>query len=281
MKSEISPIFRGNQVSAPQGSAMDARRVFRFEDFTFDQFRGTFSRGVDDINLRRKTFLVLQYLVANAGRLLSKDEILEAVWPDVIVTEDSLVKCVHEARLALGDADGRLIRTVPRRGYLFDVPVTVSEGGATDKAQVQSRQKSSSGRFPIGAVRALAGRNLRLWWMGCGGAMLALIILMVVVGPRWVTGVPAPDHPSIAILPFVNMSGDPQQGFYGDGIAEDLITGLTHFPNLFVIARNSTFAYKTESFAGQGDRRGIGRPLSSRRQRSARTRTAAHNRPTD
>jgi adenylate cyclase len=244
MKPEISTIFRGNQVSAPQGSAMAACKVFRFEGCTLDQFRGSFSRGVDDIDLRPKTFSVLQYLVANAGRLLSKDEILKAVWPGVFVTEDSLVRCVHEARLALGDADGRLIRTVPRRGYLFDAPVIVSEGGAPGVPDPESGPTSSNRSSAIAAAPALADRKRRSFWIASGAAALLLAILTAaVLWPRWTPG-PEPDHPSIAVLPFVNMSGDPRQEFYSDAITEDLITGLAHFPNLFVIARNSTFAYK-------------------------------------
>lgn len=231
-------------MSAPQVPAIDARKVFRFGDCTLDQFRGSFSRGADEIELRPKTFAVLQLLVANAGRLLSKDEILAAVWPDVVVTEDSLVRCVHEARLALGDADGRLIRTVPRRGYLFDMAVTVSAGGATGGPRFQHGQQSSSDRLPIAAGRPWTGRNLRLPWIGGGLALLILVVLAVGLRAGSRTGAFTPERPAVAVLPFVNMSGDPAQEFHGDGIAEDLIAGLTHFPDLFVIARNSTFAYK-------------------------------------
>src|SRR5262245_20802111 len=70
------------------------------------------------IDLRHRSFAVLRYLAANAGRVVTKDELLAAIWPGLTVTEDSLTQCVSEIRRALGDAGRDLIRTVPRRGYM-------------------------------------------------------------------------------------------------------------------------------------------------------------------
>jgi DNA-binding winged helix-turn-helix (wHTH) protein len=93
----------------------------QFEHFALDLARGTLRMGEREIDLRPKTFDVLRCLAENAGRLVSKQELYEAVWPDVTVSDDALVQCIRELRLALGDEKHSLIKTVPRRGYLLDV----------------------------------------------------------------------------------------------------------------------------------------------------------------
>lgn len=95
-----------------------------FEGFTLDLVRGCLRRDAQPVDLRPKSFAVLCHLVRNAQRLVPKDELIEAVWPQVVVTDDSLARCVSDLRRALGDAQMRLVKTVPRRGYLLDTPVT-------------------------------------------------------------------------------------------------------------------------------------------------------------
>ncbi|MPY76132.1 MAG: tetratricopeptide repeat protein [Alphaproteobacteria bacterium] len=236
------------------------RKVFRFEGFALDQIRGSLSNGSQEIDLRPKTFAVLQFLVENAGHLLSKDEILRAVWPNVIVTEDSLVRCVHEARLALGDSDQRLIRTVPRRGYLFDVPVIGSEEKAAQVfAPVEAGLHVSNAMPAVAPGRTSSARGRRMMW-----PTLAVATLMVaLVGASifaWhsPSGPAMPIQPSIAVLPFANLSGDPRQDFFSDGISEDLITNLSSFSDLFVIARNSSFAYRGKTIRANRVGRDLG-----------------------
>jgi formylglycine-generating enzyme required for sulfatase activity/DNA-binding winged helix-turn-helix (wHTH) protein len=98
-------------------------RVLRFDRFALDLTRGRLRAGDEDIQLRPKAFEVLCYLAANAGRLVLKQELYEAVWPDVTVSDDSIVQCIAELRHKLGDDDRRLIKTVSRRGYLLDAAV--------------------------------------------------------------------------------------------------------------------------------------------------------------
>jgi len=111
----------------PGGGEMQAvsRQVFCFEGFTLDLRRGCLRSDDREIELRPKSFEVLRYLVEHAGRLVPKDEFVKAVWPNVIVSDESLTRCMSEVRLALGDGDQHLIKTVPRRGYLFAVPVSL------------------------------------------------------------------------------------------------------------------------------------------------------------
>jgi TolB-like protein/Flp pilus assembly protein TadD len=109
--------------------------VFCFEGFTLDLLRGCLRRDAQVIGLRPKSFAVLCHLVRNAQRLVPKDELIDAVWPHVVVTDDSLARCVSDLRRALGDAQMRLVKTLPRRGYLFDAAVTRKDWAAASDSQ--------------------------------------------------------------------------------------------------------------------------------------------------
>jgi formylglycine-generating enzyme required for sulfatase activity len=97
-----------------------------FDKFSLDLARGRLRAGDQDIELRPKTFEVLKYLANRAGHLVAKQELYDAVWPNVIVSDDSIAQCIRELRGKLGDDDHNLIKTVARRGYLLDAPVTTS-----------------------------------------------------------------------------------------------------------------------------------------------------------
>ena len=97
--------------------------VYRFENFTLELARGCLFSSEAEVKLRPKSFEALSYVVENAGRLVSKEELVRAVWPDSFVSDNSLAQCFLEIRKALGDDDQRIIKTVSRRGYVFDVPV--------------------------------------------------------------------------------------------------------------------------------------------------------------
>jgi DNA-binding winged helix-turn-helix (wHTH) protein len=95
-------------------------RTYLFGAFVLDVDRGALLKDGADVPLRPKCFKVLSYLVEHHGLLVTKNEVLGAVWPDVVVTEDSLTQCLIQIRKVLGDTSRDMIRTVPRRGYLFD-----------------------------------------------------------------------------------------------------------------------------------------------------------------
>jgi TolB-like protein len=173
-------------------SRMSEGSSYRFDRFIVDLRSACLRRDGIVVPLRPKSFDVLVYLVRHPGRLVAKGELIESIWQNVIVTENSLAQCIREIREALGDDAQAMIETVAKRGYLFAPPVMVDDAAAR-------------------------GEGARL---------------------------PLPDRPSIAVLPFANMSGDPDQDYFADGISEDLITGLSHIRWLFVIARNSTFVYR-------------------------------------
>jgi len=90
-----------------------------FGQFVLDLSRERLLRDGDQVKLRPQSFRILQYLVENSGRLLTKSELVNALWGDLAVTDDSLVQCLRDVRLALDDRDHAIIQTVPKRGYLF------------------------------------------------------------------------------------------------------------------------------------------------------------------
>ena len=106
---------------------MSATRL-RFARYLLDLDRGALLLDGAEVALRPKTFAVLCHLAANAGRLVSKEELFAAAWPNVVVTDDALVQSIGELRRALGEADARWITTVPRRGYRFEAPVSEDAG---------------------------------------------------------------------------------------------------------------------------------------------------------
>jgi adenylate cyclase len=186
----------------------------RFEGFVFDPVRGALldADGVQ-VALRPKTYAALKYLLANRGRLIARDELLDAVWPGIFVSDDSITQCVAEIRRALGEHGPRVLRTVPKRGYLFEAPAGPGEAAQAVQAAPASETRPAGPAGPNGA--------------GPNGA-----------------GTPAPEGPpAIAILPFENLNPDRTNSHFVNGITDDLITGLSRFRSLSVIDRHSSFQF--------------------------------------
>jgi predicted ATPase/DNA-binding winged helix-turn-helix (wHTH) protein/Flp pilus assembly protein TadD len=130
--------------------------AYRFGEFTLDLARGALFRSGEEVKLRPKVFEVLKYLVENSGRLIGKEEMAKAIWPDCFVTDDSLVQCTVELRRALGDPDQQMIKTIPRRGYLFAAAVHPSNGPAAFPESVRELSTAQDGRV---AVEKLSSRR--------------------------------------------------------------------------------------------------------------------------
>jgi DNA-binding winged helix-turn-helix (wHTH) protein len=156
--------------------------ALRFDRFTLDLRRGCLRAGDRDIDLRPKAFEVLCYLANNAGRLVPKQELYEAVWPAVTVCDDSLVQCIRELRYKLGDNDRRLIKTVSRRGYLMDAAVSAqalqspSDGSRMQVAEAPQKLPTEL-RVPLPALSPTTTPKLRVW----GAATLVPPLIAVVV----------------------------------------------------------------------------------------------------
>jgi len=177
---------------------------YRFSRFELDLIRGCLREGDREIKVRPKTFVVLQHLVEQAGRLLSKDELMAAAWPGVHVSDDSLTQCIREIRRALDDGDQACIRNVPGRGYLFAAPVACVE-----PMPAQPRR-----RFLRAAVRPRGLVGLGVAAAVCVGAAAGLL------AARWLDSAPwaaPPSLLSVAVLPFTPL---------GDGSA-DLANAFT------------------------------------------------------
>ena len=112
--------------------AAKPHQTYSFNEFTVDLGRGCLWRGAEEVKLRPKVFEALSYLVVHNNRLVTKDELIKALWTDTFVTDDSLVQCVVELRRALGDGASACLKTVPRRGYIFTAEVQDARAAAVD-----------------------------------------------------------------------------------------------------------------------------------------------------
>lgn len=170
---------------------------FLFEDCALDTDLRELRREGVPVAVEPQVFDLLVHLIDQRDRVVSKDDLLAAVWGGRIVSESALFNRINAARNAVGDTGGqqRLIRTLPRKGVRFVGEVRADESSTTSNAA---------------------------------------------------HGPPLPDRPSIAVLPFTNMSGE-DQDYFVDGISEDLITGLARIRWLFVTARNSSFVYQNRA----------------------------------
>jgi TolB-like protein/DNA-binding winged helix-turn-helix (wHTH) protein len=243
-----------------------APKILRFGRFTFNPNAASLSCEGREIPLRHKSFDVLLYLTHNPGRVVSKDELIEAVWPGIFVTDNSLVQCISDIRAALNDDDQEILKTVARRGYLFAAPVTEIRppaGQQVPQASEQAGGDPSIDRIPAEplpdhhagkfgawlphryAVAIFAGLALlsasgaAWWWSGGPGAGFAS--RSPAGTPEFAADLP---HASIAVLPFDDLGGDSERMGLGEALAEIIISSLSKTPKMFVIARNSTFTYK-------------------------------------
>jgi class 3 adenylate cyclase/DNA-binding winged helix-turn-helix (wHTH) protein len=129
------------------GSSAAVAGVLRYPGFEVDIDRGELRVEERTVALRPKTFALLTYLAQHPGRLVARDELIQAVWRDVIVTDDSLVQCISELRSALGDQRQQVIRTVPRRGYMLELqPITPTVSREADATDSISPAPSSENR---------------------------------------------------------------------------------------------------------------------------------------
>lgn len=158
-------------MSSSQAPAPDTRhRQYRFGDFTLDLDSGFLSRGNAQVSLRPKAFDALVYLVERHGRLVTKAELIEALWPDTAVTDNSLAHCLAEIRRSLGDRSQQVIRTVARRGYVFAAPV------GTPVLEFEDNLREPLERPVVLPVSASPTGPYRHRWKAAGAAVAALAV---------------------------------------------------------------------------------------------------------
>ena len=237
-------------------TSVSENRTYSFGDYTLDLARGALLRSGADVKLRPKSFEVLRLLVERHGRLVTKEELLDAVWGRTVVTEGSIVQCLIDVRRAIGDESQQMIKTVPRRGYIFDLPVTLSDGAPQEtcvSVSLSAPQESGSDERPSTTAPQAQSRLRSLRQGLFAAALISLVPFAIWWGleSRGTDATPPVErvsaqapHNSIAVLPFVNMSSDPDNEYFCDGISEEILNRLAAFPDLHVIARTSSFALK-------------------------------------
>ncbi|MCS3452030.1 adenylate cyclase [Bradyrhizobium elkanii] len=194
---------------------------YLFGEYAFDVDRREVHRGADIVSVAPQVFDLINYLLRNRERVVSKDDLIKAIWNGRSVSDAALTTRLNAARIAIGDSgeEQRFIKTLPRKGFRFV--------GAVQEAL-----------DPLGTQQVTENRQ---------------------VEPQQ-PDLALPDKPSIAVLPFENMSGDPEHEFFAEGMVEEIITALSRFKSLFVIARNSSFTFKGRAV----DIKEVGRRLGVR-----------------
>jgi TolB-like protein/DNA-binding winged helix-turn-helix (wHTH) protein len=231
-------------------------RLYHFGEFALDSRRRTLYRADTPISLTAKAFDLLLFLAQNPDRLVTKEELLQAVWGETFVEEGNLTQYISHLRKALGDAseDTRMIVTIARKGYQFTMDVAVAEApDTTEQAAVQvptARSSLADAQPSLGNPLDEAVPKTPKQW-GAAAALTALIVILAAVTyASWrhfseVT--PTRSHKiMLAALPFENLTGDPNKDYLADGLTEETISQLGRLnPELLgVIARTSVMGYK-------------------------------------
>jgi TolB-like protein/DNA-binding winged helix-turn-helix (wHTH) protein/Tfp pilus assembly protein PilF len=233
----------GYAAGSQPGQNMESIRtvVFRFANAEFEQLSGTLRVAGQERRLRPQSAAVLAQLLSHVGQLVSQEQLLQSVWGDTIVTDNSLAQCISEIRAALGPANDKLIETVPRRGYIL---------------RSELKPDNTPTNPPIDKPADVHPKG----WMQLGAAALVIILGAALwLGLRLLPQANAA-RLSLAVLPFQSHSLGPEQAWFADTVGEDLSLHLSRIPGAQVIARVSTQAYG----AGSTDVRQVGRELGVR-----------------
>lgn len=263
--------------------------LYEFGPFVLNPAEHTLARDGQPVPLRPKVFDILLVLVENSGHLVDKDALMEAVWPEQFVEEGNLNKNISLLRQALGESgdDSKYIETVPKRGYRFTADVRALNGDPETELVVETRTRASlvleeeaddetptahgDARAtdpvvvtppiaaPAAASAQLAGKSERQRKSKAILAAAAVVIVLAAVAYFFYSSRSSDKAiNSVAVLPFVNESGDPEAEYLSDGISESLINSLSQLPELKVIARSSTFKYKGAEIDAQEVARALG-----------------------
>ena len=214
---------------------------YLFEDYTFDTERRELHRGADAISITPQVFDLLEYLIRNRERVVSKDDLIGAVWNGRIVSDAALTTRLNAARNAIGDSGEKqcLIKTVSRKGFRFVGTVEEAPIGGRSAVVADSHDQSDAVQ---GGAAARNGPYPRTY-----DDVSPLNRL-------------SPPPLSIVVLPFTNLGADPEQDHFIDGVTESLTTDLSRISGLFVIGRHTAFAFKGKAI----DLEQVGRELNVR-----------------
>jgi DNA-binding winged helix-turn-helix (wHTH) protein/tetratricopeptide (TPR) repeat protein len=225
--------------------------VLRFAGFQLDSDRAEL-RGPDGgtVRLRPKTFEMLRLFAANAGRVVSKQELMEAVWPNVHVGEDNLFQCIREIRTALSDEQRQIVRLVSGRGYLFSADVSEEPDGAAVRADAPLPAAAPSGGLQAPAETAAERTEtpktlfgLRKPAVVAAAASLGAVIALAAAAQVWRPELAFRRGPPIvAVLPVVDASGDPRGATMAAAVTGRLTDGFARIDNIRVLEPRSQMA---------------------------------------
>ncbi len=224
---------------------MNQQPVYRFDDFLVDPETWRLSRGGEEIHLEPVVLELLIYLIAHRQRLVTREELMDTVWGDTVISESALTKAVARLRRALGDdsATHRYVETVRSRGYRF-------------VANVEEIESPSQPDVVLGKGRITTRRRALLV-----GA--AAVVALAVAAAFWADMLQretpeAEAIRSLAVLPLNNLTGDADQDYYVDGLQHILITELSQIPRLRVTSRQSTIRYRNSELPATDIARELG-----------------------
>ena len=213
--------------------------LYRFGQFALDSRKRTLSHADSPVSLTPKAFEVLLFLAKNPNRLVTKEELLEAVWGDTFVEEGNLTQYISHLRKALGDSseDTRLIVTIARKGYQFTANVSVAEAADSVKQAALSPADEAVSKSPR-----------RSWKAALVGAFAVLLVVGGSASWQHFAGKTSASAQKVmlAVLPFENLTGDPNKEYLADGLTEETMSQLGRLnpEQLGVIARTSVMRYK-------------------------------------
>src|SRR5262249_37691023 len=233
--------------------------MISFQAFRLDAANQCLWRGQDRVPIPPKPYDMLRYFVENPGRLVTQDELLEKLWPEIYVNPELIRKYILDIRKILVDRPNKpeFIETVTKRGYRFIA--TVADEDATNTTNPTANEGGvHTETVPPRPERPLRKRSL--WKL-----VLTPVLSVVVAGAigrelrvaRTERTVPSSSDTSIAVLPFADMSPGRDQEYFSDGLAEQLIHELAKKPGLKVVGRSSSFQFKGKN----EDLRAVGRKL--------------------
>lgn len=215
--------------------------MLRFGSFELDIDRAELRMtGGEAIKLRPKTFALLEFFAKNANRLLGKQELMAAIWPNVHVGEDSLFQAIREIRTALGDKDRQLVKSVSGRGYLFEADV-ISIARETENPRTVAPVPSPQApviEVPTSTANPHWSKKIRR------PALAASLALCFAVGaafaaPMLVKRLYAPEMRTVTVLPFETRTSDPATAAMAANIADRLTDGLSKIGNIRVLTPQS------------------------------------------
>lgn len=240
--------------------AVNSESEFQIGEWSVRPLQGTLSGPGGTLHLEPKVMGVLVHLAARAGDVVTREQFIEHVWHGRVVSDEVLSRCISLLRTHLGDSarEPRFIQTLPKIGYRLITPVAprgraappLRPGGAAPDAANPAASGQAAASTPVSETSRPTTERSRSRRIARIALVVAIVLAAFAVAwgvARWRETARTPQataEAAIVVLPFVNLSGDPGDEYFSDGLTEELIDRLARVPGLRVVARTSAFAFK-------------------------------------